>query len=1320
MLFPDETNLRHVASALWKDPDGISQASVIVGAGFSKNAVPRASSVKASSSFPSWNELTNVMVDELYAHETEQKRKSRKAGASGAVSSALRIAEEYEAARGRGQLDSLLKRAIPDLDFDPGALHIALCELPWADILTTNYDTLLERAARSQLERRYHSVLSQQDIPTTKQPRIIKLHGSFPESKQPFIITEEDFRTYESDFPAMVNLAQQCLAEKTCCLVGFSGDDPNFLRWSGWVRDVLGHSHMQPVYLVGLHDHSPSQKSLLDRRHVRTIDLSPLFPRSDWPDVTQRHQAATTWFIEALKSLKPAETYEWPANANSSFTDLEPVFNQPELPLNNAIQFKAEFAQPDHIELPDDVDAVETPNNFHDLPIEEQEKWQIESLEHINGRNRGQELDKRIDLIVEVWKGNRALYPGWLVLPWSNHHKLLEMTATWASLIPERALKQKKRETALNWLTELNWRLERALTPWSSQMIDCVDQLVNSDGHSRKAQTNETELDLALQLLRAFREDGRSKDFATLRGKLIELPNIPIYAKDFISQQTTIFHLENWRIKDALNELLLWDPSGSDALWKAKRSALIGEFQPEQALVDALDALKTLQRKPELSDLNTRSREAYVLWLSTVLTNWDAPQRQDFVRRRRAIQRKSFDAFNFEERLSEALRSPPKSTVSRSELLGELKRGETQVTRAYTMRRFIEETAGLIAGPGFTVYASNIKKAVPWMALSDPEEAFRLGSRFRTSSKTDWTFPDHMLAALGRNCISEQVEGIFDTLSFLTEEPKLKLRFRSSNEPVEPNELLTKDNRNSILRAAVSQGARLQTVLTKDQNIRLVTLLLGLRRMGRELEWQSLNEIEGAIHSGLNELSSTQFDQLAPELIQQPLSGYDRFPINPITRRDVIVSASFRNADDPDFREYSKSNDLTEATSNLLRVQKNGETFDLKWIATMRLAFGERFRLLSKQELRAFKKNLDTQLEEIEANTNVALNCDAFHPADLLTISAGNLNARRMTVLDIISNAQWPSFLQRNEKGDVTGVRHLAPYKEPSSLAVELTLEPWVNSSFHLKPNDWAEGHVSRYLKTAKVWLEEEGKMLVEREEQTDPQDIFSAKGELTWRLERISKFCNNIALLGHFENKELISAAASLSKNIYELVPRFGVKYCPILIYSAQVNATDMAKHIRQLYAGNDPSDKFTALMAVLVWATSSKHVDIETPPTDLVTEFAVMIRTRREPDLGWALDIARILLKRCPELIEPAFYEDALLGLSYLSEETDPSSPTSSVLNQNVSLSDLRVSALKLLKELPESSFRKEVIQKWQHQSNDEVDQKVLTASNDLNASE
>ena len=77
---------------------------------------------------------------------------------------------------------------------------------------------------------------------------MIKLHGSFPDIR-PFIITEEDYRTYPQRFPEFVNTVRQSLIENVLCLIGFSGDDPNFLSWIGWLRDVMGEQ-ASPVYQI--------------------------------------------------------------------------------------------------------------------------------------------------------------------------------------------------------------------------------------------------------------------------------------------------------------------------------------------------------------------------------------------------------------------------------------------------------------------------------------------------------------------------------------------------------------------------------------------------------------------------------------------------------------------------------------------------------------------------------------------------------------------------------------------------------------------------------------------------------------------------------------------------------------------------------------------------------------------------------------------------------------------------------------------------------------------------------------------------------------
>jgi len=282
----------------------------------SVNATPRNGIQGAG--FPTWRALGEALVDGLYPAAISEDERRSVIGRAGSTSGALRLAEEYEAAHGRAALDQLLISTIRDMDFDPGQLHRLLLKLPWSDVFTTNYDTLLERASRDIPHRRYDVVKAPFELATARRPRLVKLHGSFP-SSGPFIITEEDFRLYPARSAAFVNLAQQAFVENTFCLIGFSGDDPNFLKWSGWARDTLGSSVSQ-IYLCGILDLTGAQRKLLQDRHVAPLDLAPLFPKDAWPDGRQRHAAATEWLLLALEGARPPSLASWPIQTPRSRT----------------------------------------------------------------------------------------------------------------------------------------------------------------------------------------------------------------------------------------------------------------------------------------------------------------------------------------------------------------------------------------------------------------------------------------------------------------------------------------------------------------------------------------------------------------------------------------------------------------------------------------------------------------------------------------------------------------------------------------------------------------------------------------------------------------------------------------------------------------------------------------------------------------------------------------------------------------------------------------------------------------------------------------
>ena len=295
---PDFPTIEQIKNALWKTGD-VRGAAVMVGSGFSRHASLNDPSIPPP---PLWNDFSNQMQQQLYPK-------------GDAPSDPLRLAQEYKASLGEPGLDGLIQSLIQDEKWEPSDLHKTLLSMPWSDVLTTNWDTLLERTPLIETERTYDVVRSIEDISRTSAPRIVKLHGSFP-ANRPFIFTEEDFRTYPRRFAPFVNLAQQVILENELCLIGFSGEDPNFLQWAGWVRDNLG-SASRHIRLVGVLNLSPSRREMLKQQNVTPVDLSPLVENLQ-NDV--KHSKAIAIFLNWLAASKPIDNHIWNRPSKEAFS----------------------------------------------------------------------------------------------------------------------------------------------------------------------------------------------------------------------------------------------------------------------------------------------------------------------------------------------------------------------------------------------------------------------------------------------------------------------------------------------------------------------------------------------------------------------------------------------------------------------------------------------------------------------------------------------------------------------------------------------------------------------------------------------------------------------------------------------------------------------------------------------------------------------------------------------------------------------------------------------------------------------------------------
>lgn len=239
---------------------GMHGVTAFVGSGFSLNA-----EIPGQVKMKTWNQLREAFLEKLYPHSEEERKRD--------TNDVVRLSSLIEAEFGHNELDNILENALPDRLIGPGKLHRKLVQLPWKDILTTNYDTLIERAA-SQVMNDLKLVTNKETLLYQSSPRIIKLHGSFPNIR-PYIMTREDFRRYPLERPEMVNTARQCFLESLVCLLGFSGEDPNFREWIGWLKDVMGQKSLCPTYLItykkGFHD---AEKALLSQMGVDIVNLA--------------------------------------------------------------------------------------------------------------------------------------------------------------------------------------------------------------------------------------------------------------------------------------------------------------------------------------------------------------------------------------------------------------------------------------------------------------------------------------------------------------------------------------------------------------------------------------------------------------------------------------------------------------------------------------------------------------------------------------------------------------------------------------------------------------------------------------------------------------------------------------------------------------------------------------------------------------------------------------------------------------------------------------------------------------------------------------
>jgi hypothetical protein len=592
--------INQIRKDLWKERE-YGRAAVMIGTGFSRNADPISPNTPQ---IPLWRDLGKKLIRELYPPESYllenyddfEKQLINNEGLQ-------KIASIYCSTFGRGSLDELLVESIPDENYNPGSLHELLLSLPWSDVFTTNYDTLLEKTRPKIYERRYSIVQIPTDIPNSMSPRIIKLHGSFP-SHKPFIFTQEDYKEYPTRFAPFTNLVKQSLMENTLCLIGFSGNDPNFKEWKEWVKEYLKES-ARKIYLCGILDLSTADKENLIADNIIPIDLAPIFPKQKWPDQNKRHRDALTWFLLNLDYGKPYDKLKWPNPSKnlSEFSDSKPSIDYfPKIP--------------------------EIPSPLPDLGSMEPKNRKLSKEELLELYNR--------------WKSQRKEYPGWVIAPNEVRTRIWIYTERFIETILN-SLDNLESPMGILFLYELYWRLELCLVPlfsnWKEKIFNEVikynpypeiinlEESIFSPYVEHCSTFNWEEIGkcwvaLAFALAREARED---HDIESFKQWMVRLENVKKQSPDWYAKwyyefiQFEFFFFNENNIRKLLNE---WTENPGLPFSEVKRATILaelGEFSTAEKIAEnSLSRIRENLQKNQ-NNIEFLSQEGWTMYLLFLL-----------------------------------------------------------------------------------------------------------------------------------------------------------------------------------------------------------------------------------------------------------------------------------------------------------------------------------------------------------------------------------------------------------------------------------------------------------------------------------------------------------------------------------------------------------------------------------------------------------------------------------------------------------------------------------------------------------------------------
>lgn len=237
---------KHFANIIKANND--NRLAVFIGAGISKSS--ETSTVK----IPTWNDLISDLKADLDLPKEENDY--------------LKIAQLYFLEFNEFTYYEKIKSYFPN-SIEPSLIHKLIFDVNPQCIITTNWDSILERAIENNAYI-YDIASSDEDlVKSTLQKKLIKMHGDFKNHN--IVFKEDDYLSYQYNFPIIENYIKSILSTHTILFLGYSYNDVNLKQIMKWLQN---HSKVSPPrYLISFQQ-NPTQEKYLSNHSITVLTLT--------------------------------------------------------------------------------------------------------------------------------------------------------------------------------------------------------------------------------------------------------------------------------------------------------------------------------------------------------------------------------------------------------------------------------------------------------------------------------------------------------------------------------------------------------------------------------------------------------------------------------------------------------------------------------------------------------------------------------------------------------------------------------------------------------------------------------------------------------------------------------------------------------------------------------------------------------------------------------------------------------------------------------------------------------------------------------------